>query len=311
MFEQIWNAILSALGMSTEEVTNNTISSDEERAAYKMDFGQMNLIKTRLNQNELEAAIISKNGEGAEPVNTVDAELIAFQFIFRNIAEDYFIEIAQVYFLPEMNQYFSTAIKNSDKVDIATHNILEVAHLIIEEETINKDSTFYETSSDQNKMNYRNLDFYVDDIGFIFFTIDQIENICFNATNFTISGSQIIFGKKLTHPDEDHLYNYEGSYFTLKIESNVNLFSVGTLSGSAEISDSVLGHPCPPIWYNLRQAEKIAFRIQGFKYYSDNRSASDASEPNGPDKLKALRQSWMKEIHTGDSIPSWFTELFG
>lgn len=108
---------------------------------------------------------------------------------------------------------------------------------------------------------YRRLDFFEDNtnIDFVYFTCDQLRHFFHYYESLIISGSQIKFGKQLTHRISENQKNYEEKYFTLKIEGKGHKVSTSkTISKSPNENDEstpgtevAIGQPCPPRWFSF------------------------------------------------------------
>ena len=121
------------------------------------------------------------------------------------------------------------------------------------------------------RVGYKHFDFFGNnkDIDFVYFTCDQLRHFFEYYEKLIISGSQIVFGKQLTHRDDELLKNYEDNYFTLKIEGKdykgSNLENITKLAAQDDEptfgTEVATGQPCPPRWFGftaiLQQLNRI------------------------------------------------------
>ena len=153
----------------------------------------------------------------------------------------------------------------------------------------------YSLSSNTIQSNYEFLDFFDpnQNIDYVYFLSKQLRLICSASDKLIVSGGQLNFGKKLSHPQYEAIANFDDVYFTLKVEGEFETIP-GVLNEYDEVTDVVLGHPCPPIWYNLRVLEQQAVELSGM------------SGQINADFFKELRDSWVQNVYNGETPPVWY-----
>ncbi len=156
-----------------------------------------------------------------------------------------FINLESERFFP-IEQYKTPALTHSH-YDIASHPI----------EPTNVKYNF----NGMTQVGYKHFDFFGNnkDIDFVYFTCDQLRHFFEYYKKIRISGSQIVFGKQLTHRDDELLKNYEDNYFTLKVEGQdykgSNLENITKLAVQDDEptfgTEVATGQPCPPRWFGF------------------------------------------------------------
>jgi len=229
----------------------------------------------------------------AESLDSVSGDNIkyhhlGFQFVFKN-TDRKFLEQIEIYWVIYIRNYTESIptsafcrLRMRNNYGENIHQLLEIDPIewinleiskfysIEQYKTFTETHSHYDIASQPIEANdgkyafdptnggaYKHLDFFGNNqnIDFVYFTCDQIRHFFKYYNNLIISGSQVVFGKQLSHYDDEVQKNYIDNYFTLKIEGEGYK---GTLefrtnpnnpNGEATYGTEVAtGQPCPPRW---------------------------------------------------------------